>query len=169
MREDKENLEAICQKLQAKEYRVTPQRQVILEVFWEHPGEHLSAEEVFYLVKEKQLEMGLATVYRTLDLLAELEILERLDFGEGKKRYEFRSALEIHQHHHLICLKCGEIFEFDEDLLETLEQEIATKSGFKILNHQLKFYGLCGPCFSKEQSQSLNSGQGGMPFAEPAE
>ncbi|KKM12537.1 Fur family transcriptional regulator [Clostridiales bacterium PH28_bin88] len=138
-------LESVCRTLHEKEYKVTPQRQVILKAFLDNADRHLSAEELYNLVKEKHPEIGLATVYRTLDLLAELEILQKMNFDDGRSRYEFADK-ELHHHHHLICVKCGKVTEFEDDLLESLEAQIARKSGFEIMDHQLKFYGYCDKC-----------------------
>ncbi|MGF7185959.1 Fur family ferric uptake transcriptional regulator [Desulfitispora alkaliphila] len=138
-------LEEICEKLHQNDYKITPQRQIILKIFLENAEQHLSAEEVYAIVRDINPDVGLATVYRTLDLLAELEILQKVNFGDGKSRYEF-SDLEVHHHHHLICVKCGKVTEFDDDQLETLEKNIAQKSNFKIIDHQLKFFGYCSNC-----------------------
>jgi len=139
------NLNAICEILHDHDYKVTPQRQVILEVFLEQPGRHLSAEDVLSFIKEAHPEIGVATVYRTLDLLAELGILQKLNLDDGKSRYEFCDKA-VHHHHHLICLQCGEVTEFEDDLLESLEAMIARKAGFEVMDHQLKIYGYCRKC-----------------------
>ncbi len=139
------SIEEVCEKLHENDYKITPQRRIILKVFLDHLEKHLSAEEIYNIVKESHPEIGLATVYRTLDLLAELEVLQKVNFGDGRSRYEF-SDDEVHHHHHLICLKCGAVTEFADDNLEALEKSIADKSGFKILDHQLKFFGYCEKC-----------------------
>ncbi|OIQ57041.1 ferric uptake regulation protein [Moorella thermoacetica] len=146
-------LNAICQKLQQSEYKVTPQRQVILKTFLEHASEHLSAEEVYNIVKGQHPDIGLATVYRTLDLLAELDILTRINFGDGRTRYEMVQH-DAHHHHHMICLGCGRVQEFDADLLESLENLLTIKTGFQITDHQLKFYGYCRECAVKSGDKS---------------
>lgn len=135
----------ICRELKKKEYKLTPQRLTILQVFMDNAGGHISAEELYSLVKKENPEIGLATVYRTLDLLAELGILMKMDFGDGKARFELCDN-ELHHHHHLICLSCGKVEEFDMDLLESLEDSISCKTGFKIVDHRLKFYGYCRKC-----------------------
>ncbi|MHB1126426.1 MAG: Fur family transcriptional regulator [Bacillota bacterium] len=140
-----EKINAICEKLHEKDYKVTPQRRVILKAFVDNAEQHLSAEEVYGIVKERHPEIGLATVYRTLDLFADLEILRKMNFDDGRSRYEFCNQ-EVHHHHHLICLKCGCVTEFEDDLLETLETVISKKSNFEIVDHQLKFYGFCKKC-----------------------
>lgn len=135
----------MCEKLKDKEYKLTPQRKIIIKAIMEKDKSHLSAEELYSIVKESSPDIGLATVYRTLDLLAELGILQKMDFGDGKARFELNDQ-EVHHHHHLICLSCGKVQEFDLDLLEALEANISETKDFEIINHRLKFYGYCGNC-----------------------
>jgi len=133
-------------KLSERGYKMTPQRKEILQIFVDHP-EHLSAEDVYGFLRERESEIGLATVYRALDLLSELGILVQVDFGDGCARYELNTAdPNVHHHHHLICVKCKKVIEFEEDLLDNLEATISRKSGFKILNHEVKFLGYCKDC-----------------------
>lgn len=149
---EKMTMEALKKKLQEKKYKMTPQRQIVLQVFIDRPSEHLSAEEVHMILKGKASEIGLATVYRSLELLSELEILQKMDFGDGRSRYEINQSKEKeHQHHHLICLQCGEVKGFAEDLLEELECDISKKSKFQIVDHQVKFFGYCQECQSKRE------------------
>lgn len=142
-----EEYSKICDVLRHHSYKITPQRQTILRAFLEHGDQHLSAEETFMIVKNEYPDIGLATVYRTLELLAELEILQKNDFGDGRIRYEF-SRQDEHHHHHLICLECGQVSEFDDDLLDSLEKEIEKRNDFKIIDHDLKFFGYCKKCQS---------------------
>ena len=133
-------------KLYERGYKMTPQRKQILQIFVEHP-EHLSAEDVYGILREQDSEIGLATVYRALDLLSELGILVKIDFGDGCARYELNTAdPNVHHHHHLICVKCKKVIEFEDDLLDNLEATISKKSGFQILNHEVKFFGYCKDC-----------------------
>jgi Fur family ferric uptake transcriptional regulator len=138
-------IDDVRQKLSDKEYKLTPQRKIVLAVFSQNQEKHLSAEDVYGMVKKTHPEIGLATVYRTLDLFAELDVLQKNDFGDGRYRYEFCQA-EAHHHHHLICRKCGIVTEFADDLLEALENFIEQKNGFQIIDHELKFYGYCKEC-----------------------
>ncbi|ADG82186.1 ferric uptake regulator, Fur family [Thermincola ferriacetica] len=138
-------MEDIAKKLAEKDYKLTPQRKTIVEVFRANPDRHLSAEDVYGIVKATDPEIGMATIYRTLDLLYELDVLQRMDFGDGRSRYELAQN-EVHHHHHLICTRCGRVLEFEDDLLESLEEAIARKSNFKITDHHLKFYGYCEKC-----------------------
>ncbi|MBR1730434.1 MAG: transcriptional repressor [Selenomonadaceae bacterium] len=134
--------------LQEKDYKMTGQRKEILQIFLDQPSQHhLSAEDVHLILRNKKSEIGLATVYRSLELLASLGILLKIDFGDGCSRYELNTTdPDSHCHHHLICLKCRKVIEFDEDKLDELEHTIAERSGFKIINHEVKFFGYCKEC-----------------------
>lgn len=139
------------EKLSESGYKMTPQRKEILKIFVEHPDRHhMSAEDVYSLLRENDSEIGLATVYRSLELLSGLGILVRIDFGDGCARYELNTAdPKVHHHHHLICLKCKKVIEFEDDLLDELEERISDKSDFQILNHEVKFFGYCSECRTK--------------------
>jgi Fur family ferric uptake transcriptional regulator len=139
------NFNTLCERLQQKAYKITPQRQVIIKALLDNCDQHLSADEVHAIVKEQHPEIGLATVYRTLEICASLKILHQIEFGDGCTRYEFAKG-DAHRHHHLICITCGKVTEFDDDLLETLEAWVSKKAGFKIADHQLKLYGYCEDC-----------------------
>lgn len=146
------NLKDLRAKLSENHYKMTPQRKEILQIFIENENDHhLSAEEVYDVLKSKDFDFGLATVYRNVELLSSLGILSKVNFDDGRTRYELNSSdPQTHQHHHLICLKCKKIIEFEEDLLENLERVINEKSGFDIVNHEVKFYGYCSDCKGKE-------------------
>lgn len=116
-----------------------------MRIFLDRPGEHLSAEEVYELLKLTSFHISKATVYRTVDLLTHLRFLRRVDFGEGVARYEL-SDQSPHSHHHLICTACSKVIPIDIDLLEDLEKRITRSFSFQIVDHQLKFYGLCEDC-----------------------
>lgn len=140
-----DRLEEIKKQLHAEQFKLTPQREATLRVLLENEEAHLSAEEIFMLVKKKWPDIGLATVYRTLDLLCDLKIIEKLNFGDGVARYEFRSDDHPHHHHHLICLKCGKLSEI-EDLLDNLEDRVEREHNFKIVDHRVSFLGYCEDC-----------------------
>ncbi|MEG6521867.1 Fur family transcriptional regulator [Desulfotomaculum sp. 1211_IL3151] len=136
-------------KLRSHDYKLTPQRQIILKVMLENKDKHLSAEDVYNLVKRKAPDVGLATVYRTLELFLEHEIVHSVNFGDGRKRYEYGDSSEGHHHHHAICLKCGKILEINEDLLEVLEKQVTQDYGFTVTDHELKIFGYCNACKEK--------------------
>ena len=138
--------------LKSKGLKITNQRLLVLEVLAGANGKHYSTEEIYDLVKLTYPEIGLATVYRTIQLLLDLEIIDKINFDDGFVRYELSEQLEEqskHQHHHLICKKCGQVFSFKEDLLDLLEEKIKKEMGFQISNHEVKFYGYCKSCQDK--------------------
>ncbi|MBE6099558.1 MAG: transcriptional repressor [Anaerovibrio sp.] len=143
------SVEELKKRLQNSKYKLTHQRQDVLEVFLNRSGEHLSAEEVHRILRDKGYDIGLATVYRTLELMCspEMGILQKMEFGEKRARYELKHfEPNTHQHHHLICKKCDKVIEFSEDMLDELEEKIATECNFKIIDHQVIFYGYCQEC-----------------------
>ena len=144
-----ELLEDICSQLSDNSYRVTRQRRVIIGLLLDVQGQHLGAEEVYELVRKDHPDIGVATVYRTLDVLAGLGIVKRLDFGDGRSVYELSD--DPHHHHHLVCLACGTITEFGPDLLESLEREIGLKEKFQVTDHHVKFFGVCSRCQPDER------------------
>ncbi len=139
-------IDDVSNKLRSKDYKLTPQRELILRVLLENKDTHLSAEEVYHLVRKKSPEVGLATVYRTLELFYDNDIIHSVDFGDGRKRYEFGYQSSGHHHHHVICLKCGKVIEINEDLLDELESQVKREHDFKVTNHELKIYGYCKNC-----------------------
>ncbi|AIS52336.1 ferric uptake regulation protein Fur [Thermoanaerobacter kivui] len=141
-------IEEFKERLKKKGYKLTTQRRVILDVIMENREKHLSSEEIYDLVKGKYPEIGLATVYRTLQLFEGLGIIYKLNFDDGRSRYELYHD-ENHQHHHLICLKCGTVIEMEGDLLENLEEAIEQTKDFEIVDHNVKFFGYCSKCRSK--------------------
>ncbi|KXZ39940.1 Fur family transcriptional regulator, ferric uptake regulator [Alkalithermobacter thermoalcaliphilus JW-YL-7 = DSM 7308] len=139
-------LETIKDKLKEEGFKLTPQRRSIVETMIDSKGKHLSSEEIYDLVKQKCPEIGLATVYRTLQLLDEVGVVLKLNLDDGCTRYEVNVDDENHNHHHLICKKCMKVIEVKEDLLEVLEEKIEKSYNFKIYDHDLKFFGICSEC-----------------------
>ncbi|MEG0773256.1 Fur family transcriptional regulator [Clostridium sp.] len=142
----KDKIENLKEILKEKGYKLTPQRRAILNGIINSEGCHLTAEELYDLVKVDCPEIGLATVYRTVQLLEEMGVVCKLDLDDGRSRYELCQADDIHQHHHLICNECGKVIEVQGDLLHEIEEVIEKKYKFTIENHSLKFYGLCNEC-----------------------
>ncbi|CAH1190901.1 MULTISPECIES: ferric iron uptake transcriptional regulator [Paenibacillus] len=148
-----EQIQYIKKQLVEKGYKLTQQREVTVRVLLEHEKDHFSAEEVFLLVKEQFPEIGLATVYRTLELLSDLQVVEKINFGDGAARFDLRSTDGSHHHHHLICMHCGSVEEIMEDGLLKLEQMVERQYGFKVMDHRLDFQGVCREC---RQKQAVN-------------
>ena len=132
-------------------FRLTLPREAILNVFSKNP-QHLSAEEIFLSVHKNYPGIGLATVYRTLDLLTQVGLIFKFDFGDGKSRYELASEAIKGHHHHMVCTQCGRIIDYSDFMekevgfIKGLEAELSKKHKFKIHTHQIHFYGLCQRC-----------------------
>lgn len=140
--------------LKQKGLKVTNQRVRVLEVLSNSNDKHLTAEEIYELIKVDYPEIGLATVYRTIQLLLELNLIDRINLDDGFVRYEIGNMdanSEKHHHHHLICLDCGKVFSFEDDLLDELEKRIMDNVSFKVLDHEVKLYGKCKDCLAKEE------------------
>ncbi|GAB6099125.1 Fur family transcriptional regulator [Halanaerocella petrolearia] len=131
--------------LAAKNYKLTSQRKLILQILLEHQGEHLSAEEIYQILKEEESGIGLATVYRTLELFCDLGIIQQLNFDEDRRRYELENEKHNH-HHHLVCEECGQVIEFNDQILEEFEKNLEKKHDFNVTEHRIKFYGHCQDC-----------------------
>lgn len=140
------DMNALKEDLKKKGYKLTPQRRSIVDTIIENEGQHLTAEEIYDKVKKNCPEIGLATVYRTILLLEELGVISRLELNDGCNRYEIMHSNEMHRHHHLVCNNCNKVIEVQDDLLEELETEIEKQYKFKILDHSVKFYGICSEC-----------------------
>ena len=139
-------LEEIKEKLKEEGFKLTHQRRSIVEILLNSDGKHMSSEEIYDLVKINCPEIGLATVYRTLQVLDKLGYTNKLNLDDGCVRYELNLDKDAHNHHHLICKSCGKIIEVQEDLLDNLEQVINEKYGFVVQNHDVKFNGYCEDC-----------------------
>ena len=132
--------------LESNGFKFTQQRRAIFNVMLDHKDEHLNIEEVFSIVREREPDIGIATVYRTLGLFEELNIVSKVNFDDGYSRYELGSEAEYSDHHHLICLNCGGITEIKLNHFTDLEDSISRSEEFDIVNHNLKFYGYCKNC-----------------------
>jgi len=136
-------------------YRITVGREAILEVL-SKSSQHLSAEDIYMKVHPKYPHIGLTTVYRTLDVLADLGLIFKFDFGDKRARYELAEGPKgVHHHHHLICTNCNRVIDYTDfideevELLNQTEKGLSQKYDFKITNHLIQFYGLCNNCNKK--------------------
>ncbi len=137
-------------------FRITLAREVILNLL-SKTEEHLSAEDIYRRIHAKHPNIGLTTIYRTLDVLANLGLVYRFDFGDKRARYELAEGPKgAHHHHHLVCTGCNRVIDYTDfiddevSLLRETEKGLSQKYNFKINNHLIQFYGLCGNCQSKE-------------------
>jgi Fur family ferric uptake transcriptional regulator len=125
--------------------KATLPRLKVLQAFHAHERRHLSAEDVYRRVNEEHGEVGLATVYRILGQLTDVGILVRsvFDADSGKAVYEIH---EGKHHDHLICLECGRVDEFVDDVIEKRQRAVAESNGYALAQHQLALYGYCADC-----------------------
>ena len=127
--------------------RMTGQRTLILDII-SQGKEHLDADEVYRLARERQPNLSLSTVYRNLQLLKRLGLVEELHFDQSHHHYESKPKVE---HHHLVCLGCGKVVEFGCELSQRMRQEIARKKGFKVTGVEVHMTGYCASCRRKKK------------------
>jgi Fur family ferric uptake transcriptional regulator len=120
--------------------RMTNQRALILEIIRQG---HLDADEVYRQARDKQPRLSLSTVYRTLRILKKLGLVDELHFEETHHHYEVKPSTE---HHHLVCLGCGKIVEFECSLSQRMRQDIARKKGFEVTGVEVNMTGYCAKC-----------------------
>ena len=121
----------------------TKQRKVILDVFLKL-GTHCSLEQLLGAVQEEMPQIGLATIYRTMRLFVDARLAHEHRFDDGLMRYE--PFHEGEHHDHLICTSCGQIFEFEDEIIEARQKLIAKSYGMRIISHTLEIYGICEKC-----------------------
>ncbi|MDH5750944.1 MAG: transcriptional repressor [Deltaproteobacteria bacterium] len=135
--------EAFEKLLFTKGLRLTRQRRAVLnEVFKDE--EHFEAEELVERMRKATPRVSRATVYRTLELLQECQLVEKLDFGNARSFYE--SVSPNAHHDHLICNSCGKVTEFHDPRLEEMQSSICSQYGFRESHHSLRIFGLCREC-----------------------
>lgn len=133
--------DALDKYLLENKLKQTKQRRIILEVFLSQEDAHLDAEMVYAELSDKHSNIGLATVYRSLNLLRDAGILEQHTFSDGRAVFEI-SHPEDH-HDHLVCVQCGHIEEFENEEIEKIQEQVAEKLGFKLTSHRLELFGNC--------------------------
>ncbi len=137
-------LEQFKTLLKTNQLKFTKQRELILKFLYENEG-HFTPEEIYMMLKQTypDINLGIATVYRTLTLLEDSGIASSISFGTQGKKYE----LGLKKHHdHLICSRCGTIIEFFDETIEQRQEEIAKAFDFKMQDHTMKIIGLCQAC-----------------------
>jgi Fur family ferric uptake transcriptional regulator len=132
-----------AQDLKSAGLKVTLPRLKILEVLEKSQNHHLSAEDIYRALIEQHEEVGVATIYRVLTQFEESGIVNRLNFENNLSVYELSN---VEHHDHLVCVKCNEIVEFQDDVIESHQLQIAEQYGFQLTDHSLYLYGLCRRC-----------------------
>ena len=144
MTDSTEVIDELKKIVKQKGLKYTEQREVVLNVLL-HAEDHLTAEDIYNHIKETNPDsnIGIATVYRALSFLEEVNLIASINFGADGKKYE--SNKKAH-HDHLICTSCGKIVEFLDDEIEKRQERIAKKNKFKITSHSMQLYGTCPQC-----------------------
>ena len=140
-------LESFRRYLREHNLPVTAQREQVADVIFKSRG-HLSADDIERSLRAAGANIGKATIYRTLDLLAQSGMVTPRDFGEGFRRFE--PAPGRSHHEHLICLQCGAVIEFVNERLERMKALIAEEYGFRHHHHRLEIFGTCPECQQRE-------------------
>ena len=130
--------DTILQRCEQKGLRMTNQRKIIAQVL-EDAADHPDVEELYKRASKIDLTISIATVYRTVKLFEEAGILDKLEFGDGRARYE---DAEREHHDHLIDINSGRVIEFMDTDIEKLQEKIAQKLGYKLMGHKLELYGV---------------------------
>jgi len=126
--------------LRAGKYRITPERFEVLEAALEYDG-HFNADDLYILMKNSNSRVSRATVYKTLELLAQCELLSKRNFGDNITRFE--SSFKKQVHDHLICVDCGKIIEFADTRIKQLPEQISEELGFNFESYSFNIFGRC--------------------------
>jgi Fur family ferric uptake transcriptional regulator len=127
-------------------FRFTSQRQKILDLFQASAlGHHLSAEEIHQRLVEQGEKISFSTIYRALHVMVQLGLLQELELAEGRKYYELNTPF-MDQHHHLVCVHCGSVEEFEDATMGQVGRSESDARGFSLLNCQFTVYGICPGC-----------------------
>jgi Fur family ferric uptake transcriptional regulator len=138
------------QIIRKKGHRLTPQRMLVIEAL-HNADNHISAEELYEQLHSRYPYANISTVYRTLELLKELNLVTETDFGEGYVRYH---VAEKGHHHHLVCRSCGKVIDLEEDALYPLKDTLLRKYGFDADLRHLAISGECSRCRTKRRSKA---------------
>ncbi|MEL6459626.1 MAG: transcriptional repressor [Cyanobacteria bacterium J06621_15] len=136
-------------ELNAKGWRLTPQREVILQIFQNLPrGKHLSADDLSKLLEKRGEEISLSTIYRTLKLMTRMGLLRELELAEVHKHYELNTTSPNH-HHHIVCAQCNMTIEFDNSTILKQAIKQVEKSHLELIDCQLTIYAVCPEAIRK--------------------
>ncbi len=138
---------AMLETLKATGHRLTPQREIVLQVVCDAGG-HLTADEILTRVRDRYPYLGKSVVYRTLDLLSGLDMITRTDLGQGRIEYELH---EHPHHHHLICRDCGSVMQVDSACFDSLARRIKAKYGFHPDLDHFAVFGHCAHCVDHKE------------------
>ena len=133
---------SLIEMIKERGMRITPQRAIILEVVESLRG-HITAEDVFQQVQRVNAYISLATVYRTLEMLREMNLITQTNFGQSQAHF----ALKDHgPHHHLVCLNCHQLEEFSDDIFDPIRVRMEDSYGFEVHTEHMSLFGICQAC-----------------------
>ncbi|HYH91936.1 MAG TPA: Fur family transcriptional regulator [Candidatus Saccharimonadales bacterium] len=133
---------AFLTALDASDYRMTAPRRAVAALVADQTG-HFSSADLVEQARARRLGVGRATIFRTLDVLMALDLVERIDLPTGEHAYV---ACEPRHHHHVVCSRCGRSEDIDDAGLRAIVRGIARRTGFRVDDHRLELFGLCPAC-----------------------
>jgi Fur family transcriptional regulator, peroxide stress response regulator len=145
--EVKQRLNQILSKLKDHDFRITPQRLAVLRIL-AASEKHPTVDKIFEEVRSEFSTTSLATIYKTISLLKEINEVLELGFADGSNRYDGNRPFP---HPHVVCTQCKKIIDPELSSLIDMTKEVADETGFKILTHRLDFFGICGECLNKKK------------------
>ena len=150
--------EKILKSIQEQGYRLTCARRQVIQVLCQH-DEYLGAYDIHHILEENDLHVGVASVYRVLEMLKTIGLVQSEEFGSGGERFCLKNTDAKQHAHQLICTKCGRSEELDDCPLKQFSHSVESESGFLIQNHWLRLFGLCPHCRSKQEPEHPSSGK----------
>jgi Fur family peroxide stress response transcriptional regulator len=150
----KRRMDQMVSKLREHDFRITPQRLAVLRILAASEG-HPSVDRVYETVRREFPTTSIATIYKTVNLLKQINEVLELGFPDGSNRYDGKKPFP---HPHVICVRCQKIIDPDLESLKDMAAEVAAETGFDILTHRLDFFGICGDCKRKERPTKTKKG-----------
>ena len=148
----KKRMHSMVSKLREHDFRITPQRLAVLRVLAASEG-HPSVERIYETVRQEFPTTSIATIYKTVNLLKQINELLEISFPDGSNRYD---GYKPFPHPHVICVQCKKIIDPNLGSLKEITTAAADQTGFDILSHRLDFFGICGDC-KKEQTTTMST------------